>query len=98
MTAPSIKNLRMRDNLADPGTDVDLVTAGLSDERPGPQVGHRPGRLELPRRRRRHSTGLVCDYGGITAWRVTTSVPSWTPLGSGWNGVKPYPDWDAGGH
>ena len=26
VTAPSIKNLHMRDNLADPGTDVDLGT------------------------------------------------------------------------
>ena len=25
-------------------------------------------------------------------WRVNTSVPSWSPLGYGWNGVKPYPD------
>ena len=23
---------------------------------------------------------------------VTTTAPSWTPLGTGWNQVKPYPD------
>ena len=40
----------------------------------------------------------VCDWGGIDGWRVTTSVPSWTPLGSGWNNVKPYPGRDARRH
>ena len=64
VTAPSIKNLHMRDNLVDPGTDVDLVTAGLPDERPGPQVGHA---CRVPRAT--SSTSLrsmraICEYGG----------------------------------
>ncbi len=49
VTAPSIKNLHMRDNLADPGTDVDRGHGRLPDERPGPRMGHRPRRLGLPR-------------------------------------------------
>ena len=34
VTAPSIKNLHMRDNLADPGTDVDPGTAGYQTNVP----------------------------------------------------------------
>ena len=32
----------------------------------------------------------VCAWG--TGWRVSTAIPSWSPLGSGWNNIKPYPD------
>jgi hypothetical protein len=90
VTAPSIKNLRMRDNLADPGTDVDLGTPGYQTNVPVLRWDTVPGASSYtvdvgP------FNGTSCDYGGNTAWRVTTSVPSWTPLGSGWNGVKPYP-------
>ena len=34
MTAPSIKNLRMRDNLTDPGVDQDLLTPGYQTQVP----------------------------------------------------------------
>src|SRR6266508_539974 len=90
VTAPSIKNLHMRDNLADPGTDVDLGTPGYQTNVPILKWDPVPGA----------SSYLVevaplegtCSWGAINAWRVTTSVPSWTPLGSGWNNIKPYPD------
>src|SRR5699024_4280613 len=32
-----------------------------------------------------------CAWGTSGSWRVTTSNPYWTPLGSGWNQVQPYP-------
>ena len=90
VTAPSIKNLRMRDNLSDPGTDVDLGTPGYQTNVPVLRWDTVPGASSYtvdvgP------FNGTSCDYGGSTAWRVTTSVPSWTPLGFSWNGVKPYP-------
>jgi hypothetical protein len=90
VTAPSIKNLRMRDNLTDPGTDVDLGTLGYQTNVPvlrwDTVAGASSYTVDVG-----PFNGTSCDYGGNTAWRVTTSVPSWTPLGSGWNGVKPYP-------
>ena len=91
VTAPSIKNLRMRDNLADPGTDVDLGTAGYQTNVPILRWDSVPGAssylVEVA-----PDTGGNCAWGAIDAWRVTTSIPSWTPLGNGWNNVKPYPD------
>ncbi|HMI99657.1 MAG TPA: hypothetical protein VK488_07490 [Gaiellaceae bacterium] len=91
VTAPSIKNLHMRDNLADPGTDVDLGTAGYQTTVPILKWDTVPGAssylVEVA-----PYTAAICQWGAIDAWRVTTSVPSWTPLGSGWNNIKPYPD------
>jgi large repetitive protein len=89
VTAPSIKNFHLRDNLADPGTDVDPGTVGYQTNVPVLKWNTVPGASSylvdvVP------FNGLTCDWG--TAWRVTTSVPSWTPLGSGWNNFKPYPD------
>jgi hypothetical protein len=89
VTAPSIKNLHLRDNLADPGTDVDLGLVGYQTKVPILKWDTVPGASSylvdvVP------FNGLTCDWG--TAWRVTTSVPSWTPLGSNWNNIKPYPD------
>ena len=38
--------------------------------------------------------GGLCDWSDqdFDHWRVTTATAAWTILGSGWNGVKPYPD------
>jgi hypothetical protein len=89
VTAPSIKNLHLRDNLVDPGTDVDLALAGYQTNVPILKWDTVPGASSYlvdvaP------YTGVNCEWG--TYWRVTTSVPSWTPLGINWNNVKPYPD------
>jgi hypothetical protein len=91
VTPPSIKNLRMRDNLQDPGTDYDPGTFGYQTQVPILRWDSVPGAssylVDVGL-----FNGVTCDYGGAGAWRVTTSVPSWSPLGSGWNNIKPYPD------
>ena len=89
VTAPSIKNLHMRDNLADPGIDVDSGTPGYQTEVPLLKWDTVPGASSYTVDVSPFSGG-ICNWG--LGWRVTTSVPSWSPLGSGWNFVKPYPD------
>ena len=91
MTAPSIKNLHMRDNLADPGTDVDPGTAGYQTNVPILKWDSVPGASSYQVDVAPFNAG-ICDWGGNGSWRVTTSIPSWTPLGDGWNNIKPYPD------
>jgi hypothetical protein len=90
VTAPSIKNLHLRDNLADPGTDVDLGTPGYQTNVPILKWDTVPGAssylVEVA------PLETTCSWGAINAWRVTTSVPSWSPLGSSYGGGKPYPD------
>ena len=60
---------------SDPGADAGL---GCGTRRGG-----------LPRRHCAVPGG--CAPGATAGWRVTTSVPYWTPLGTGWNDSKPYP-------
>jgi large repetitive protein len=91
VTAPSIKNLHMRDNLNDPGTDLDGGTPGYQTQVPVVSWDSVPGASSYlvdvaP------YTGGLCTWGGPGSWRVNQSRPSWTPLGNGWNGIKPYPD------
>jgi hypothetical protein len=89
VTAPSIKNLHMRDNLADPGTDIDAGTPGYQTNVPLLKWDTVPGASSYTVDVAPFTTG-ICNWG--TGWRVTTSVPSWSPLGYGWNFIKPYPD------
>jgi hypothetical protein len=91
VTAPSIKNLHMRDFLDDPGTDLDPGTAGYQTDVPILKWDSVPGASAYLVDVAQYNAG-ICDWGGAGSWRVTTSIPSWTPLGSGWNNVKPYPD------
>jgi hypothetical protein len=91
VVAPSIKNVHMRDNLNDPGTDVDGGAAGYQTNVPILKWDSVPGASAYlvdvaP------YVSSVCNWGDPDGWRVTTSIPSWTPLGYGWNGIKPYPD------
>jgi hypothetical protein len=91
VTPTSIKNLHMRDNLADPGTDVDPDTAGYQTKVPILKWDSVPGASAYLVDVARYNAGL-CDWGGGGGWRVSTSIPSWSPLGWGWNNIKPYPD------
>jgi hypothetical protein len=91
VTAPSIKNLHMRDNLNDPGTDVDSGTPGYQTQVPILKWDSVPGASSYLVDVAKYTASL-CDWGGGGGWRVTTSVPSWSPLGWGWNNIKPYPD------
>ena len=90
---PSIKNLRMRDHLADPGTDVDALTPGHQTEVPVLRWDPVPGAASYEVDVVPFRFG-VCDWAaGIpSAWRVRTSVPFWSPLGDTWAGIKPYSD------
>ena len=89
---PSIKNLRLRDHLADPGTDADPVTAGYQTRVPvlrwDPVSGAASYEVDVAP----YVFSSICNWGGSGSWRVKTSVPFWTPLGAGWSGVKPYSD------
>ena len=94
VTAPSVKNLRMRDNLSDPGSDLD--GARLATRRASRSSRGAPFRgVELRGRRLPVRGGGICDWsdtGGFDNWRIKTASTAWTMLGSGWGGVKPYPD------
>jgi hypothetical protein len=90
VTPPSIKNLHMRDHLADPGTDMDAGTAGYQTEVPILAWDTVPGASSYFVEVAQYTAGS-CFWGGAGSWRVNTSVPWWTPLGSGWNQVQPYP-------
>ena len=91
VTAPSIKNLHVRDHLDDPGTDLDPGTAGYQTDVPILKWDSVPGASAYLVDVAPYNAS-TCDWGSPTGWRVTTSVPSWSPLGSGWNNIKPYPD------
>ena len=78
VTGTSIKNLRMRDNLADPGTDLLPGTAGYQTEVPvvrwDPVPGAASYELEMA-----DWTGTTCAWATAT-YLKKTSVPEWTPL------------------
>ncbi|HEY7708308.1 MAG TPA: hypothetical protein VH968_14180 [Gaiellaceae bacterium] len=94
VTAPSVKNLRMRDNLADPGSDLDAITPGYQTRVPILTWSAVPGASSyevdvFP------FEGGMCDWSdndGFDNWRIKTASTSWTMLGAGFGGVKPYPD------
>ncbi|MDP9491981.1 MAG: hypothetical protein M3P42_07255 [Actinomycetota bacterium] len=93
VTAPSVKNLRMRDNLADPGSDLDGSTPGYQTSVPvlawSPVPGASSYEVDVfP------FEGGICDWSdaNLDHWHSMTTTSAWTPLGSGWKGVKPYPD------
>jgi hypothetical protein len=93
VAAPSVKNLRMRDHLADPGSDLDGATAGYQTNVPilawSPVTGASTYEVDVfP-----FEDG-ACDWSDtdLDHWHSVTTTTAWTPLGSGWRGVKPYPD------
>ena len=89
---PSIKNLRMRDHLADPGTDADPLTAGYQTRVPALRWDPVPGAASYEAEVTPYLAG-ICDWTASTGhWHVKTSVPFWTPLGSGRVPGKPYFD------
>jgi hypothetical protein len=93
VTAPSVKNLRMRDNLADPGSDLDGGSAGYQTRVPILTWSPVPGASSYEVDVFPYESGM-CNWSdsGTDHWRVTTAGTAWTLLGSGWGGVKPYPD------
>lgn len=93
VTAPSIKNVHMRDNLADPGSDLDPLADGYQTRVPIVSWNPVPGASSYEVDVFPHEGG-ICNWSSISTdhWRVVTATTSWTPLGAGWGGVKPYDD------
>ena len=88
----SIKNIRMRDNLTDPGSDLDGGTPAYETRVPlltwDPVPGASSYQVEVT-----PMGAFDCNWTSNTGhWVVNTSVNAWAPLGAGWNGVRPYPD------
>ena len=88
--APSVKNLRMRDNVNDPGTDVDGAAPGYQTQVPilawDPVPGASAYQVEVT-----PFLNGSCDWGAPGRWSSHTTSTAWSPLGTGWNGVAPFP-------
>jgi hypothetical protein len=90
VTAPSVKNLHMRDNLADPGTDADTGTPEYETAVPIVAWDAVPGASGYQVEVTPYSGG-VCNWSaGSEHWTKVTAATAWTPLGWSWNGVKPF--------
>src|SRR5689334_13835138 len=92
VTAPAVKNLHMRDNTSDPGVDLDLGTPGYQTQVPVVTWDPVPGASSYEADVAPYQSG-VCNWTATPTnhhWRVNTAVNAWTPLGDGWNNVKPY--------
>jgi hypothetical protein len=90
---PAIKNLHMRDNLADPGQDVS-ADPGYQTSVPLITWDAVPGASSYELDVTPFDDGLGrCNWSASSSdghWHSTTAVTAWTPLGKGWNSVKPY--------
>jgi hypothetical protein len=93
VAAPSVKNLRMRDNLADPGSDLDPDTAGYQTHVPVLTWSAVPGASSYEVDVFPFEAGM-CNWSATSTdtWRIKTASTAWTMLGAGFSGVKPYPD------
>ncbi|MDX6507386.1 MAG: large repetitive protein [Gaiellaceae bacterium] len=78
VTGTSIKNLRMRDNLGDPGTDVDTGTAGYQTRVPVVRWDAVPGAASYEVQVA-DWTGAACSWA-TASYLKKTSVPEWAPL------------------
>ena len=90
---PAIKNLHMRDNLADPGTDIALAT-GYQTNVPLITWDPVPGASSYEVDVTPYDDGLSrCNWSATSLlghWRSTTAVTAWTPLGTNLTASKPY--------
>ncbi|HEY7196050.1 MAG TPA: hypothetical protein VH306_02570 [Gaiellaceae bacterium] len=87
---PTVANLHMRDNVDDPGTDLDSGATGYQTDVPVVEWDPVPGA----------SSYLVevapfgvsdCNWSSPTShWVVKSATTAWTPLGTDWNQTKPY--------
>lgn len=93
VTAPSVKNLHMRDNLADPATDTNVVTSVLDTDAPVAVWDPVPGASGYEVSVALHN-GIGCDWA-TAPWLKDTATPAWTPLG--WSRVIGDGPWPSGG-
>jgi hypothetical protein len=84
---PSIKGLRLVD---DPRrSDPSLQTAGFETDTPIVVWDPVPGASSYEVEVTRFNGG--CQWSAREEhWKSRTATPAWTPLGSGWNSIKPY--------
>jgi hypothetical protein len=80
VTGTSIKNVRMRDNLSDPGTDIDTGTAGYQTKVPVVRWDPVPGAASYEVQVVPY-VGSACDWTDLGHVRKT-SVTAWSPLSS----------------
>jgi hypothetical protein len=91
VTAPIVKNLRMRDNVVDPGADASPA-AGYQTQVPiltwDPVPGAASYHVEVV------PFAGACNWtvSPSAKWDVVTASTAWTPLGTSWNGSKPHQD------
>ena len=90
VTAPSIKNLRMRDNVADPANDSDGGTAVVDTDVPIVTWDAVPGASSYKVMVTDYAGG-VCDWADPDRWEKETSTTAWTPLGWSRGGGNPWP-------
>jgi hypothetical protein len=82
VTAPSIKNLHMRDNVADPAVDADAGTAVVDTAVPVVTWDPVPGASSYQVNVTEYS-GVACDWTQAIWQNTPTTLNSWTPLGTG---------------
>ena len=92
-STPSVQNLRMVDNVSDPGTDADGGTSGYQTHVPVAEWDPVPGASGYDVTMVEYLTGQ-CQWttSGIPRWSVRTAATAFTPLGSGWNQLTPWPN------
>ena len=96
-TAPSIKNLHMRDNLTDDPVAADHDGNGANGYQTqvpiiswNPVPGASSYQVDVT-----PFNGTGCVWSAPASqghWTRDVALTAWTPLGSGWNLTKPYPD------
>ncbi|MDQ3856856.1 MAG: carboxypeptidase-like regulatory domain-containing protein [Actinomycetota bacterium] len=91
---PSVKNLRLRDNLGDPynGVDPDSVGYPVATGVPVLSWNPVPGASSYQVDVTPFQSG-VCNWSAPLGshWVKYTATNAWTPLGWDWNNVKPFP-------
>jgi hypothetical protein len=88
---PTIANMRMRDNLSDPGTDVRPAVQGYQTEVPIVRWDPVPGASSYEIEVTPYDAGLaICNWSSNDRWLLRTAVPAWTPLGNGLSAGAPY--------
>jgi protein-S-isoprenylcysteine O-methyltransferase Ste14 len=86
----SIKGMRMRDNLQDPGADLS-PNPGYQTEVPIVRWDPVPGASSYEVEVTPYDSGLgYCNWSSTHRWLVRTAVTAWSPLGTGRTGRPPF--------
>jgi protein-S-isoprenylcysteine O-methyltransferase Ste14 len=91
VSAPSIKHMRMRDNLVDPGTDFSPGDPGYQTQVPVVRWDAVPGASSYQVEVTPFDAGFgFCNWSSNARWQVDTAVTAWSPLGYGLTADAPY--------